>query len=175
MSHLKSWKNVCHNAIWKSLKLSTFMTVSSSSICFISENKNKSLLCLKRQHASVYPNSLNHTCCPVNEGISIVKDISKLHTYNIFSQYIYIALFPPIVEDTHMKIQYSERNKKREIILHTLFKYNVCIVCVGVSPQHRQPSAMWIWSEVYKCEGVCVDGSNRLHSGDDHWLLEPSL
>ena len=58
--------------------------------------------------------------------------------------YIYIALFPPIVEDTHMKIQYSEQNKKREIILHTLFKYIVCIVCAGVSPQHRQPSAMWI-------------------------------
>ena len=42
-----------------------------------------------------------------------------------------------------MKIQYSEqKKKKREIILHTLFKYNVCIVCAGVSPQHRQPSAM---------------------------------
>ena len=47
-------------------------------------------------------------------------------------------------------------------------------ICAGVSPQHRQPSAMWIWSEVFKCEGVCVDGSNRLHS-DDQWLLEPSL
>jgi len=57
---------------------------------------------------------------------------------------IYIALFPPTVEDTHMKIKYSEQNQKREIILHTLFKYNVCIVCAGVSPQHRQPSAMWI-------------------------------
>ena len=57
--------------------------------------------------------------------------------------YIYIALFPPIVKDTHMKIQYSQQ-KKREIILHTLFKYNVGIVCAGVSPQHRQPSTMWI-------------------------------
>ena len=50
---------------------------------------------------------------------------------------MFIALFPPIVEDTHMKKQYSEQNKqKREIILHTLFKYNVCIACAGVSPQH---------------------------------------
>ena len=61
------------------------------------------------------------------------------------SSRLYIALFPPIVEDTHMKIQYREQNKtKREIILHTLFKYNVCIACTGMSPQHRQPSAMWI-------------------------------
>jgi len=137
MSHLKSFSNVLsvyHSAVWKSLKLSTFMTVSSSSICFISENKNKSLLCLKRQHASVYPNSLNHTCCPVNEGISIVKDISKLHTYNIFSQYIYIALFPPIVEDTHMKIQYSEQNKpKRNYITYVIQIQCVYCLCRGVA------------------------------------------
>ena len=29
-----------------------------------------------------------------------------------------------------MKTQYSEQNKKREIILHTLFEYNVCILSV---------------------------------------------
>jgi len=29
--------------------------------------------------------------------------------------HIYIALFPPIVEDTHMKIQYSEQNKKEKL------------------------------------------------------------
>jgi len=58
---------------------------------------------------------------------------------------IYIALFPPIVEDTHMKIKKKvSKTKTKEIILHTLFKYNVCIVCAGVSPQHRQPSPMWI-------------------------------
>jgi len=74
-----------------------------------------------------------------------------------------------------MKIKKTvSKTKTKEIRLHTLFKYNVCIVCAGVSPQHRQPSPMWIWSEVYKCEGVCVEGSNRLHS-DDQWLLEPSL
>ena len=113
------------------------MTVSSSSICFISENKNKSLLCLKRQHASVYPNSLNHTCCPVNEGISIVKDISKLHTYNIFSQYIYIALFPPIVEDTHMKIKNSEQSKnKRNYITYVIQIQCVYCLCRGVASTH---------------------------------------
>jgi len=31
------------------------------------------------------------------------------------------------------------KTKQREIILHTLFKYNVCIVCAGVSTQHSQP------------------------------------
>ena len=35
--------------------------------------------------------------------------ICRTHTY------IYVALFPPIVEDTHMKIQYSEQNKKEKL------------------------------------------------------------
>ena len=50
---------------------------------------------------------------------------------------MFISFFPQIYKNTHIKKQYREKNKqKREIILHTLFKYNVCIACAGVSPQH---------------------------------------
>ena len=37
------------------------------------------------------------------------------------SVYIYITVFPPIVEDTHMKIEYSEQNKtKRNYITYVI-------------------------------------------------------
>ena len=46
----------------------------------------------------------------------------KQKTFGIYIYiYIYIAVFPPIVEDTHMKIEYSEQNKtKRNYITYVI-------------------------------------------------------
>ena len=43
--------------------------------------------------------------------------------------FIYIALFPPIVEDTHMKIQYSEQ-KTKEKLYYIRYSNTLCVLSV---------------------------------------------
>ena len=43
---------------------------------------------------------------------------------------IYIALFPPIVEDTHVKIQYSEQKTKKEKLYYILYSNTMCVLSV---------------------------------------------
>ena len=43
---------------------------------------------------------------------------------------LYIVLFQPIVEDTHMKIQYSEQNKKEEKLYYIRYSNTMCVLSV---------------------------------------------
>ena len=71
-------------------------------------------------------------------------------------QDIYIALLPPIVEDTHMKIQYSEQNKKKEKLYYIHYLNTMCVL--SVQGCRLNTDMKWVTHYSFKIYFVVVHG-----------------
>ena len=73
--------------------------------------------------------------------------------------YIYIYIYRFISSNSwrytyENTIQWAKQ--KKEKLYYISYSNTLCVLSMQGCRLNRQPSAMWIWSEVYKCEGVCI-------------------